>query len=151
MNRFPSKRTDDRAYTLIEIIAVLLVIGILAAVAVSRFLSARQDLVAQADIAKAHLRFAQLKALNDDTASWGIAFAGDSYTLQYNGAAAGISLPGENSNTRALSSGITITTPLTVSFDSWGSPGTSNIPITLSDGGATTTITITGNTGHIAP
>ncbi|MDX9822496.1 MAG: type II secretion system protein, partial [Syntrophales bacterium] len=71
MKRFPARRPDDLAYTMIEIIAVLLVIGILATVAVSRFLSAQQDLVAQADIAKAHLRFAQLKALNDDSASWG--------------------------------------------------------------------------------
>ncbi len=151
MGVLPTKGIDEQAFTLVEVIAVLLIIGIIAAVAVSRVLSTQQDLVAQTDVIKSHLRFAQLKALNDDTAPWGIAFSGSSYTLQCSGAAAAINLPAESSPTRSLPSGTTITSPSTVSFDLWGSPGAADISITLSAGGETSTITLAGNTGFITP
>jgi len=150
MNRLPEKRTGHRAFTLIEVIAVLLVLGILAAAAVGRVLSTQHDLVAQTDIVKSHLRFAQMKALNDDTATWGIAFAGNSYTLYYEGAPSAVGFPGESSSTRSLPSGITITNPVTVHFDLWGSPGVSDVSLILSDGGATASITIAGSTGFIS-
>lgn len=144
--------SDDRGFTLIEVIATLIVIAILSAVAVGR-ISIPDDLISQADIVKSHLRFAQIKALYDDTADtapWGIAFAGGSYTLYKNNLAAAITLPSENSNVHTFPVGVTVASG-TVNFDRWGSPGTTNIPITLSQGGATTTIIVTGNTGHIAP
>lgn len=145
-------KTNNRGFTLIEVIVTLIVIAILAAVFVSS-LSLQGGLLSQADIVKAHLRFAQIKALHDDTsdsAPWGIAFAGSSYTLSKNNLAATITLPAEDSNVHTFPAGITITSN-TVNFDSWGSPGTANIPLTLSQGGATTTITVTANTGYITP
>ncbi|HOG17384.1 MAG: hypothetical protein A4E73_00854 [Syntrophaceae bacterium PtaU1.Bin231] len=151
MNHHASTDTADRGFTLVEVIVVLLVIGVIAAVAVSRVLTTQQDLVVQTDIVKTHLRFAQMKALNDDTATWGIAFAGGSYTLQRNGAAAAINLPTENSSTRSFPSGTTVTTPVTVSFDSWGSPGPSDVSITLSGDSGTSTIILAANTGFITP
>ena len=63
----PSQRTkgDFRGFTLVEVIAVLLLLGIIVAVAVSR-ISIRGDLTSQTDIVKSHLRFVQLKAMADD-------------------------------------------------------------------------------------
>ncbi|MCG6533750.1 MAG: hypothetical protein L7F78_03475, partial [Syntrophales bacterium LBB04] len=116
---------------MVEIIAVMVIIGIMAAMAAGRFISTGQDLTSETGIVRSHLRFAQLKALNDDTATWGIAFSNDHYTLKNGSADATISLPSENSSTHSFSAGVT-SSNTTVNFDSWGSPGTNNITITLS-------------------
>jgi prepilin-type N-terminal cleavage/methylation domain-containing protein len=159
MNLFYKKTSDNKGFTLIEIIAVLIILGIMAAVAVSRMGSNDSDLIPQADIIKSHLRFAQLKALSDDTsASWGIAFPGilgsNSYTLKNGTSNAAINLPGEDgiSHTFPTGSGITVlSSPLTVNFDSWGSPvGGGAATVSLYQGGVLkTTINIDANTGYI--
>ncbi|MCG6535631.1 MAG: prepilin-type N-terminal cleavage/methylation domain-containing protein [Syntrophales bacterium LBB04] len=151
MNRFPETATGHCGFTMIEVIAILVIIGIISAIAVSRMNITEQDIIAQTDIVKAHLRFAQLLALQDDTTSWSIAFTASSYTLYNNGAPATINLPAESSNSHSFPAGVTITNPSTVNFDNWGSPGTTNIPITLSGGGTTATITVTANSGYITP
>ena len=165
MNLFHKKAADNKGFTLIEVISVLIILGILAAIAISRGLSTNNDLIPQADIVKSHLRFAQLKALSDDTATWGIAFTANSYTLQSNGSVATILLPSDNSNTHNFPTGVTVTstTPnATVTFDRWGNPG-ANYSVTLNQGGvtatidgvttttggATTTINVANNTGYI--
>jgi MSHA pilin protein MshC len=154
MNLFHKKAADNRGFTLIEVIAVLIIFGILAAVAVSRVMSNQNDLILQADIVKSHLRFAQLKALADEstsTSTWGIAFTGTSYTLQNNGVTATTSnLPGEDGKIHTFPSSVTIGNA-TVTFDSWGSPGPANVTVTLTQDGVPKTITITNNTGYITP
>jgi MSHA pilin protein MshC len=151
MNLFRRKSTGSRGFTLIEAIAVLIILGIVAAVAASRAMTGDSDLVAQEDTVKTHLRFAQLKALADDTAaSWGISFSGASYTLNKNGSAAAINLPGEDSGSHTFPTGVTASGAAAVNFDPWGSPGTSNVTVTLSQAGVPDrTITITAYTGHI--
>ncbi len=146
---------------MIEVIAVLVILAILAVVAVSRIGSNENDLIAQTDIVKGHLKFAQLKALSDDTsATWGIVFSGGSYTLQRNGGAPGVNLPGENGVTHSFPTGVsvssvTVTPGSTVYFNSWGSPVnasgtplTSNITITLTQD-ASKSFRIYYNTGYI--
>jgi type II secretory pathway pseudopilin PulG len=138
---------------MIEVVAVLVIIGIISAVAVSNMGTSQPDLIAQADSVKTHLRFAQLKALQDDTGTWGISFAGNSYTLtQGIGAAtplpAASALPSESGNTHFFPAGVTVNTT-TVTFDPWGSPGNADIAITLTQGSNTAPITVTANTGYI--
>jgi MSHA pilin protein MshC len=152
MNLFYKKTFDNKGFTLIEIIAVLIILGIMLAVAVSRMRANDSDLIPQADIVKSHLRFAQLKALADDstsTTTWGIVFSSTSYTLYNNTTAASISLPGENGNSHSFPSGVVSSTP-TVAFDSWGNPG-ATISVILTQGGASTTINIANTTGYITP
>jgi prepilin-type N-terminal cleavage/methylation domain-containing protein len=151
MNLFHKKAADNRGFTLIEVIAVLIILGIISAVAITRAISTQEDLISQVEVVKSHLRYAQLKALQDDTATWGIAFAANSYTLTTTAAGGAGLLPAENSSTHTFPSGVTVTNPQTVTFNPWGSPGTANIPITLSQGGSTLTLTVTGNTGFITP
>jgi hypothetical protein len=89
----------------------------------------------------------------NDTVSWGIYIppAGSSYVLYKGTAQATSLLPGENAQTHTLPTGITVTAGVgsTYNFDAWGSPGTSTLTITLSQGTTTSAITITKNTGYI--
>lgn len=149
MNLFHKKTFDHKGFTLIETIAVLIILGIIAAVAVSR-VSTQNDLIPQTDIVKSHLRFAQLKALADEstaTSTWGIAFTGTSCTLQNNGGPASINLPGENGNSHSFPADVTVGSA-TVTFDSWGNPG-ADITITLSQGGVSKSFRVNTVTGYI--
>ena len=97
-----SRLQDNSGFTLIEVISVLIILAIIAAVAVTRGMSTQNDLIPQADIVKTHLRFAQMKALNDDVNIWSMAFTSNSYTLSCTGSncpSSTIQLPSESSNT----------------------------------------------------
>lgn len=154
---------NDKGFTLIEVIAVLVILAILAAVVISRGTATEEaNLRAEVDTLKAHLRYAQNLAMNEiyetETVSsqyvvrtkWGINMDGPSYTLVKYVADAPSAhtylLPGESSATHYFISGITASSSVNpVLFDDWGSPGNSNITVTI--GGQT--ITITGETGFI--
>ena len=131
-------------FTLLEIIAVLVLVGILSAVAVSRFTDADAEDVAAANTLKLHLRYAQLRAMGD-TVPWGISFTGNSYELQKNGSTAPVNLPGENGTTITLS-GLTMSPTTTVTFSAArGQPTPNGHSISI----GTQTITITQETGFI--
>jgi len=146
---------------MIEIIAILVVLFIVSTIVMSRYTTTgTNELMVETDGLKASLRYAQIQALNDDTATWGIHIPDDSsYILYKKGIAASVMIPVKipdivkdpppnnthrlQGNTRIIS-GVT-----TVTFDRWGSPGTTTISITLAQGTETRTITITRNTGFI--
>lgn len=140
---------------MLEVIAVLVVLGIVSAIAVSRLTQSGNGLYTERDILQSNLRFAQFRALTDNaatTTTWGISFASTSYTLQNNGAAATIFFPSDGSATHTLSAGVTITAPASgssVTYNFWGNPGAADIPVTLSQGGQTASFTITNTTGFI--
>ena len=138
-------------FTIIEVIAVLVIIGIISAVLISRVSSTDvYTLTSEVETLKTNLRYAQLRAMSDNV-SWGITYTSSSCTLQKNGAPAPSNLPNEDSATHAFQSGVSITSGAgTVSFDEWGSPGASDISITLSTGTDYRTITVTQNTGFIS-
>jgi len=145
-------------FTLIEVIAVLIIIAIVAAVAISKAISTSQvSVTSEANILKTHLRFVQIKALGN-TVSWGISIGSGSYTLQSNGATATINLPGETSPTHTFSGGVTATPAATnpvafstlgIPVDSAGNQLTANLKITLTQGSGTQTVTVTQYTGFI--
>ena len=144
-----------RGFTLIEIVAVLVIILILSAIAVSRSLSTNNELISQTDIVKSHLRFAQLKALQDDLNVWGITFTGGSYSLSCaagtnSSCPASIQLPSESSGTHTFPTGVTSGTP-TITYDSWGSPVGGAVNITLTQGSQTITLNVAAGTGNITP
>ncbi|MDP2645546.1 MAG: type II secretion system protein [Desulfobacterales bacterium] len=142
---------NNSGFTLVEVIAVLVVIGIVAAFAVSSallFLSSYK-LATEDAILRMHLRYVQYRALSDDL-SWGMSFTGSSYTSLRNGNTSPYNLPNEAGATHTLASGVSFSpTPGNVIFDKWGSPGANNVTITLSSGGEFKTVTITRNTGFI--
>lgn len=154
-----------RGFTLIELVIVLIVMSIVAVFIASRAATTGSDLIAETDTLKSHLRYAQIRAMNDSE-FWGIHIPNaGSYVLYKNNApAAGHMLPGEKPGASPVPQTHTFPGNMTVSsgagktynFDRWGmpvdavgSPLLANQSITLSEGAATSSITITKNTGHI--
>lgn len=135
-------------FTLIEVIAVLVIAVILAAVIVVRGLStADVNLQAEVDTLKSHLRYAQYLAMNDIPPNrWGIEVGDSAYELvKYEGGIKQVNilkLPNESSATHNFSPITAIA--WTVLFDEWGSPMITGDP---KIGGQS--ITITANTGFI--
>lgn len=77
----------ENGFTLLEIISVLVVMGILAVIAVSRSVNYDAEVYTGADVLKSHLRYAQTLAMNySPTATgvpviWGISGTANSYWL----------------------------------------------------------------------
>jgi prepilin-type N-terminal cleavage/methylation domain-containing protein len=144
---------NNKGFTLIEIIAVLVILAIVSAVVISRgTASDAAKLQAEVDTLKGHLRYAQALAMNDIyPVKWGIHVdsTAKSYTLVKDPPGTGneanflspINLPNESSTTHSFTP-ITATT-INVFFDDWGSPSTTSVPF----GGET--IIITATTGFI--
>ena len=141
----------NAGFTMIEIVAVILILGIIAAVVGSRMTdTAAYDLSSQREVVKAHLRLAQSRAMSSGS-PWGINFATSTtyYLFQGDGSTTPVQLLGEDNATVSLTtknSGLTISsTPQRITFDSYGSPGTTTVTVTTSGGN----ITVTKNTGFI--
>lgn len=138
---------------MIEVIIVLFIMAIVASFVLFRPSTSANELVAQAEILKSHLRYAQIRAMNgDDTETWGIHLAdANSYTLYKNNAQATDILPGETAQTHTFPTEVSVTSGVgtTVNFDKWGSPGPTTLTITLTQGAESSNITITKNTGYI--
>ena len=159
----------EKGFTLIEAIAILIVLGILAAIAFSRMTTGDISLRAQAEALKSHIRYAQLRAMNADAdtttnpnceSSFGISTSGTAYFLFKNcDTTSRVILPGAENDSISLPSGMTLNATATnVTFDKWGEPcldlngtnlATANIGLTLSYAGQPEPITITKNTGFV--
>jgi prepilin-type N-terminal cleavage/methylation domain-containing protein len=147
-------RTEsDPGFTIIEIIAVLLVIGIIAAVAIVNFGVGDVQSEAQSTRLAQHLRLAQSRSLRQGS-QWGVHLASgtDQYWLfRVPDDANRIIFPGEESDSVAIDS---LSAPDRVTFDRFGrpctdvdahSPAGSDINISVSG----KTLTITRETGFI--
>lgn len=85
---------------MLEVIAVLVILGVLAAVAVNRFSDIGAREVSVANTLKVHLRYAQLRAMGD-IELWGLQITSDSYTLlREEDDVSPPNLPGEESPTK---------------------------------------------------
>jgi len=157
----------NAGFTIMEIVAVLIVMGIVVAFAIGRGMSPGNEAAVQSEVLKTHLRHAQVRALNSNI-HWGIRTdaAGNSYWMfSFDGTIpTQVRLPGENADDVDLSArGLTLS-PGTYTFDSRGIPyftdpsgtpgqaGTelgANQSLTITKGAETSSITITKNTGFI--
>jgi prepilin-type N-terminal cleavage/methylation domain-containing protein len=154
---------QSHGFTMIEIVVVLVVLFILSAVIISRYTTAdSNELMAETDGLKANLRFAQIKAMSDtlqpnSNPRWELEISNaTSYTLYRrgdDGVRVSVNLPSEVplSSTHSLPAGVTLTSGvgLVITFDDWGSPGSSNVSIALTQGTQTSIVSITKNTGFI--
>ncbi len=146
------KLHDGRGFTLIEVISVLIVMGIVAAVIVARMMdTGAVDLSSQLDVVKNHLRFAQSKALSTGS-DWGITFETDRKYFLYKKTDPSTRVPfaGEEDSTVDLAkkSNLKITSYASVpkiEFDPYGSPGTTTLTVTTNGGD----FDVIKNTGYI--
>jgi len=160
-----NNKKHQSGFTLIEVIAVLVIIAVLAAVVISRMTSPSSfGLVSETDILKGHLRYAQYRAMSDVTL-WYMSFTANTYTLWHYDSSVldwkPSTLPNEESGTHSLEkAGVTLTVndggDAFVYFNEWGNPVTDTgdlLPdtttISLKEGSTTQTVKITQNTGFI--
>lgn len=140
-----------RRFTLLEAIAVVVVIGILAA-STARLVSAKaeQTVYMEAATLRAHLRYAQSRAMAGTAVPWAVLLEADRHTLYCDGSPCASGFPGANSATHMHPAPVTVTRGLGgVAFDHWGSPGETDVEIDLSDGTRTITVTVHAGTGFV--
>jgi prepilin-type N-terminal cleavage/methylation domain-containing protein len=150
-------------FTLIEIVAVLVVMGILAVIAVSRSLSYNVEVYSGADTLKTHLRYAQTLAMNPNFITstsvseiWGMSCDTTSYWLFHgtNSATTAnyIRLPEDekyinaNRTINLAAKKINISN-FTIFFDNRGIPYTSYTSATVNTPATNQTITVTPTGG----
>ncbi|MBT8374893.1 MAG: type II secretion system GspH family protein [Deltaproteobacteria bacterium] len=151
---------NNSGFTAVEIITVMVVMGIISAFVIGRAMEDEPVLIAQKEVLKVHLRYAQSRGMNSND-NYGIQTDGNSYWLFRVSGTNRVNFPGEQSDhidlaalglSLSLSDGGNI-----VSFDSKGIPYTDHAgtlqvgdrTLTLSSGSANESITITQNTGFI--
>jgi prepilin-type N-terminal cleavage/methylation domain-containing protein len=151
-------------FTPLEVLVVLIIIGIISLIVLGRSNIGQTDLLAQTEVIKSHIRYAQSRSMNS-ARIWGIRSDASipAYWLFVDGEPDNINnrrkLPGEDSYTVDLSQYKLALTTATLSFDKRGRPcddndGTQQLEndllLTLSaGGGSTTSIRVTRNTGFI--
>ncbi len=152
------KRSSEKGFTLIEIIAVLIILGILLAFAIVRMnTTSDADLASQIQVIKNHLRYAQSRAMSTGTV-WGVNFDTTTTYYLFDGSSPStqVSFLGEKASTVNLidkKSKLTITSaPQNIRFNAYGSPVDSSgnliaTTITVSTNGGN--FQITKNTGFI--
>jgi MSHA pilin protein MshC len=151
---------NQAGFTLIEIVMVIVLIAILAAVAIVRHKYVDPTLISQTQVLKAHIRYAQMRSLSTDS-QWGIKYEviGDqrAYWLfkrpQTNNR---IVLPGESDDRVHLDRMDIVVSQgsFEVEFDGWGRPsstlsGTGTLNLELTKSGVSEQIIVTQNTGFI--
>jgi len=159
-------RKGERGFTAIELIAVLILVGLIAAVMVARSSNtSTYSVQSVADELKNHLRYAQTRSMNSNVI-WGVYFISSTeYTIYRNGDTGSgnrVSPPGADANTVNLSNrGVSLGVAAgdVVSFDDWGRPCTDAAAgtfqsvairsINVTGGGQTATIQIYQETGYI--
>ena len=149
--------------TMLEIVAVLVIIGLLAAVAFSDIDTNPYNVAAETNEFKASLRFAQSLAFTQaylpagtEETTWGLLVTAGGYSLIRGGAAQNdVNLPGNDSPTYTLPSGVTLTSG-TISYNFRGMPSTaagaalnSNTTFTVTAYNKSETVTVTQQTGYI--
>ncbi|MDQ7830136.1 MAG: type II secretion system protein [Desulfovibrionaceae bacterium] len=147
----PGKRFGccrGRGFTLIEVVAVLILVGIMAAVAVAKFTDTNAAAVAEAEIFKSHLRYAQIRAMGD-IYPWTVTVGGGSYILSTTNPSIGTpTLPGESGATHSYDGGVTSGTG-TFTFNWRGQATTtpSGNTVVFTGKSGTVTVNITPETG----
>lgn len=175
MRLFRGDRFDG--FTLLEILAVMVLVGIFAVLALIQHSTSDASLKAPAQVLKSHLRYAQMRSINSDV-RWGIYYhyngadPGDCYYLLFCDSIDNIEqLPGETDDRVRLGEmGITILSAVApaepesgsfrIAFDDWGRPGSEELDAPPSGPGSYTIaltksghddepFVITQNTGFI--
>lgn len=144
-------KSHNAGFTLIEVVAVLIILAIMSAVAISRVGSDGSNLRSELNDLKAALRYAQQMAIaSDNTITFGINVTANGYTLVRTGGSGNQPLlPGESSSSHTFS-GVSATTG-TFNFNEWGGLATGSATATTltSSGSGSKTINVISETGYV--
>ncbi|WP_176630627.1 pilus assembly FimT family protein [Desulfolutivibrio sulfoxidireducens] len=133
-------------FTLVEIIAAVILLGILAAVAVAMYDDGNADAVAEAETFKSHLRYAQIRAMGD-IHTWTITVGTGSYTLSTANTSIGTpTLPGESGATHTLRDGVSASGG-SFTFNWRGQPDAGGSATFTGPSGLGVTVTVLAGTG----
>lgn len=160
--RKPPVRTGG--FTLVELITVIVILGILSLVVLTRSSPLGGQELARMSEVRAQFRFVQLRAMKTGSV-YGLICDGASYWV-FNGtdpanAAARLNLPGETSSQVSLAGKSMTMTAFTYFFDGFGIPYTAYTSasvntrlaaaaaITITAGGGSGTLTLTPETGYV--
>lgn len=144
-------------FTIMEIIASLVIMGILVVVVLISGLGGSGDVDGQAKILRARIRFAQARAMGTNSPCGVVVSAGGYFLYLGTNTANKERFPGAESLDVALPSGIGATAG-TVSFDERGRPYSNaaqstllaaDLVFTLSGGSGSRTVTVTPLTGFV--
>jgi type II secretory pathway pseudopilin PulG len=144
---------NNKGFTIIELISIMVIIGILGTVVASRVVDDKSESIATKDVIKSHIRYAQIMAMKSNTVC-GIDFNTNTYSLFRNNSTADkITLPGNDGTDFPISSSLG-TASETIYFDLWGSPHTTSVLMTTATMRPTGSIgslgiTMTIDTGHV--
>jgi prepilin-type N-terminal cleavage/methylation domain-containing protein len=141
---------EEYGFTFIEIIAVILLIGIISVIVVSRNQNLGAEALGQREVIKNHIRYAQLMAMKSNTAC-GVQFAGSSYAVFRNNSTADkIILPNKENTDLSISADLGSANE-TIYFDLWGIPYSDAVLATPRPSGliGSLGITITADTGSV--
>lgn len=140
---------NARGFTVIEIISVILVLGILAALALPRLNTSGVGIYTSAQILRSDLRFLQRLAMARNPQTVG------AIGITFTNGATSYTIPDPSSIfniTRNLPSGVSIASPTkTISYNKYGEPEIAGATDTvqLTDGTTTLTITVERYTGLV--
>ena len=135
---------SENGFTLIEIISIIVLLGILAAVALPRFNTGTLDVNSAAQIVRSDLRFLQRLAMGQNTVTMSINFAAGANAYNTFDTAGTIV-------NRTLPQNITIVATKTLGYNKFGEPANA-IPtdsIDITNGAQTKTIAVEQFTGMI--
>ena len=156
MKHLPS----NRGFTLIQLVIVLVVLGIIAAIVSANWPGTSPTVSSEADRIASDLRYLQNLATTQHTI-YRMNFSSSQYTFTQLDGTTAVNHPATGSNTIALPSTMTLTTTNLpnnyVVFNSKGTPETdtsgtalaTNATVAVTNGSVTSTITITPDTGTI--
>lgn len=138
-------------FTLIELIMVIVIMGALSAVAISKFNRSAFDVVAASGELVQAIRYAQDKSMSHSGATnFQIAITSTGYTVSQGGASITHPVDGSAAYTKTWTD-IALDTTATIIFDAYGSPVGLGAPltITLSKGSDSDTVTVENVTGFV--
>lgn len=152
-------RSDESGFSLIEVIAVLMILGIIATVVMTKNTNMAADVISSARIIKEHMRYAQAMAMKNGNV-WYIQANGSQLWLQRNGAGTPTLLPGEDGTAVDLNNKYKVSLTMgPLYFDEKGRPytaypatpvtATQSFTVSATSGSSSVPISIQPDTGFI--